>query len=115
MGKPNKNSNSSSDSKSNEPSGFTLTITPFTGVTLLVLLAAILFSWDQYRGGGVGDIAVCDVIKADYEERTEWITIPDHKNQEEYLQYEQGTFVYRHIFMEDFEEVFGVKPVYFPV
>jgi len=37
------------------------------------------------------------------------------KNREEYLKYEQGTFIYRHIHMEDFEEVFGVKPVYFPI
>jgi hypothetical protein len=111
MGKP--KSTNSNDVKSNEPSGFTLTITPYTALTLLALFTAILFSWDQYRGSG--DVALCNLIKGDYEEKTEWITAPDHKNKEDYLKYEQGTFIYRHIFMEDFDEVFGVKPIYFPV
>ncbi|RIA95652.1 hypothetical protein C1645_802864 [Glomus cerebriforme] len=101
------NTNNDSSSKSN---GFVLTITPTTGLTLLVLLTAILFTWDQYR-----DSSFCEVIKGDYEDKTEWITVPDHKNQEDYLKYEQGTFVYRHIYMEDFEEVFGVKPIHFPI
>lgn len=105
----NKSQGSNGDSSS-KSSG--VTITPFTGLTLIVLFAAILFSWDQYRGR---ELALCDVISADYSDRTEWITAPDHRNKEEYLKYEQGTFVYRHIYMEDFEEVFGVKPLYFPI
>src|SRR5688572_20401040 len=112
MGKGNNKGTSPSDDSSSKSSGFALTITPFTGLTLLALLVAVLFSWDQYRGG---DLAVCDLIKADYNDRTEWITMPDHRNKEEYLKYEPGTFVYRHIYMENFEEVFGVKPIYFPV
>jgi hypothetical protein len=111
MSKNNNKSPSSNSGSSSKSSGFTLTITPFTGLTLLVLLSAILFSWDQYRD----NLSVCEVIKGDYDEKTEWITAPDHKNKEEYLKYEQGTFVYRHIYMDDFEEVFGVKPLYFPV
>ncbi|RGB26359.1 hypothetical protein C1646_721360 [Rhizophagus diaphanus] len=112
MGKPTNKGTGPSDDPSSKSSGFALTITPFTGLTLLALLVAVLFSWDQYRGG---DLAVCDLIKADYNDRTEWITMPDHRNKEEYLKYEPGTFVYRHIYMEDFEEVFGVKPIYFPI
>ncbi|CAB4412958.1 unnamed protein product [Rhizophagus irregularis] len=112
MGKGNNKGTSPSDDSSSKSSGFALTITPFTGLTLLALLVAVLFSWDQYRGG---DLAVCDLIKADYNDRTEWITMPDHRNKEEYLKYEPGTFVYRHIYMENFEEVFGVKPIYFPI
>jgi hypothetical protein len=112
MGKSNNKSPSPNREPSPTSSGLALTITPFTGLALLGLLAAVLFSWDQYRGG---DIAVCDIIKTDYNDRTEWITAPDHKNKEEYLKYEPGTFVYKHIFMEDFEKEFGVKPIYFPV
>jgi len=114
MAKKNSSPSNSGDSKSSEAGGFTITITPYTVATFVVLLAAILFSWDQYRG--IGDQALCEVIKGDYEDKTEWITAtPEHKNKEEYLKYEAGTFVYRHIFMDDFEEVFGVKPIYFPV
>ena len=114
MTKKHPNSNSNSDSKSAETGGFTVTITPYTVATFVVLIAAILFSWEQYRGPG--DQALCEVAKGDYEDKTEWLTkIPDHVNKEEYLKYEQGTFVYRHIYMDDFEEVFGVKPIYFPV
>ncbi|CAB4479312.1 hypothetical protein RhiirA1_427739 [Rhizophagus irregularis] len=112
MVKNNNKGTGPSDDSSSKSSGFALTITPFTGLTLLALLVAVLFSWDQYRGG---DLAVCDLIKPDYNDRTEWITMPDHRNKEEYLKYEPGTFVYRHIYMENFEEVFGVKPIYFPI
>lgn len=93
-------------------SGFALTITPFTAVTLVVLLASLFFSWDQYRGD---TIKYCEVLKGDYEDKAEWITAADHKNREEYLKYEPGTFVYRHIYMSDFEEEFGVKPIHYPV
>ncbi|GBC05619.1 hypothetical protein RclHR1_06310015 [Rhizophagus clarus] len=120
MGKDNKDikdknitkSSSFNSDSSSKSSGLTLTITPFTGLAFLVLLAATLFSWDQYRGR---DLALCEMLNTDYSDKTEWITAPDHKNKEEYLKYEPGTFVYRHIYMDDFEEAFGVKPIYFPV
>lgn len=106
---PPKSSTTNVNEKDAKSSGLSLTITPVTGAALLVLLAAMLFSFDQYR-----DTTVCELIKGNYDDQTEWFTA-DHKNKEDYLQYEPGTFVYRHIYMEQFEEEFGVKPLYFPV
>src|SRR6266542_6319052 len=107
---PNASSDEKDATKSSGSGGLTLTITPVTGAALLVLLAAILFSWGQYK-----DSTICEIIKGNYEDKTEWFSATDHKNQEEYLKYEPGNIVYRNIYMEDFEKEFGVKPIYFPV
>ncbi|CAG8774989.1 17352_t:CDS:2, partial [Dentiscutata erythropus] len=90
-------------------SRITLNISPVAIISLLILLISLAIAWDKYR-----QQATCQILTGDYEDKIQWISIPDHKNAESYLSLDNGAFVYRHIYMDEFEKEFNVKPLNFP-
>ncbi|KAF0456433.1 SET domain-containing protein [Gigaspora margarita] len=88
----------------------TLNISPIALISLLILLISLTIAWDKYR-----QQAICQILTSDYENKISWISVPEHKNAKDYLSLDNGAFVYRHIYMDEFEKEFNVKPLYFPV
>ncbi|RIB06685.1 hypothetical protein C2G38_2216486 [Gigaspora rosea] len=87
-----------------------LKISSIVIILLFILLASIAIAWDKYR-----QQALCQILTSDYEDKVLWISIPDHKNTKDYFSLDNGTFVYRHIYMDEFEKEFNMKPLHFPV
>jgi len=87
----------------------TVTLHPLTVLSLLVLLASIVFTWDNYSRE-----TICEITRVN-EEPITWITVPDPKVIKDYIKFDNGVFAYRHIYMNEFEEWFNVKPLDFPV
>ncbi|CAG8748313.1 28694_t:CDS:2, partial [Dentiscutata erythropus] len=90
-------------------SRITLNISPVAIISLFILLISLAIAWDKYR-----QQAICQILTGDYEDKIQWIPIPDHKNAESYLSLDNGAFAYRHIYMDEFEKEFNVKPLNFP-
>ncbi|CAG8693068.1 15235_t:CDS:2, partial [Racocetra fulgida] len=88
----------------------TLNVSPIAVISLFILLISIGVTWDKYR-----QQVTCQVLNNGCEDKISWISIPDHKNAESYLSLDNGAFVYRHIYMDEFEKEFKVKPLDFPV
>ncbi|CAG8696399.1 15176_t:CDS:2, partial [Cetraspora pellucida] len=87
----------------------TLNISPIVAISLFILLISIGVAWDKYR-----QQVTCQILSNGCEDKISWISIPDHKNAKSYLSLDNGAFVYRHIYMDEFEKEFQVKPLYFP-
>ncbi|CAG8478303.1 5429_t:CDS:2 [Acaulospora colombiana] len=80
----------------------TISISPIAGVTLLVLLISIFMVHDRYK-----EYAMCRVFN-DFQDKASWITVADHANSESYLHLDNGAFVYRHIYMDEFKQEFDI-------
>ncbi|RIB14753.1 hypothetical protein C2G38_2143897 [Gigaspora rosea] len=86
-----------------------LKINPIVIISLFILLISIVIAWGKYR-----QQALCQILTSDYEDKILWISVPDHKNTKDYVSLDNGAFVYRHIYMDEFEKEFNVKPLHFP-
>ncbi|CAG8721916.1 19104_t:CDS:2, partial [Gigaspora rosea] len=87
-----------------------LKINPIVIISLFILLISIVIAWGKYR-----QQALCQILTSDYEDKILWISVPDHKNTKDYVSLDNGAFVYRHIYMDEFEKEFNVKPLHFPI
>ncbi|CAG8748632.1 3274_t:CDS:2, partial [Dentiscutata erythropus] len=87
----------------------TLNISPIAIISLFILLTSLAIAWDKYR-----QQAICQILTSEYEDKIQWVPVPYHKNAESYLSLDNGAFVYRHIYMDEFEKEFNVKPLNFP-
>ncbi|CAG8755321.1 35385_t:CDS:2 [Racocetra persica] len=92
-----------------ESQELTLNVSPIAVISLFILLISIGVTWDKYR-----QQVTCQVLNNGCEDKISWISIPDYKNAESYLSLDNGAFVYRHIYMDEFEKEFNVKPLNFP-
>ncbi|CAG8628542.1 21099_t:CDS:2 [Cetraspora pellucida] len=119
MGKQNSSTNDGQREKMKETKNLTnklfesreitLNISPIVAISLFILLISIGVAWDKYR-----QQVTCQILSNGCEDKILWISIPDHKNAKSYLSLDNGAFVYRHIYMDEFEKEFQVKPLYFP-
>ncbi|CAG8699353.1 1841_t:CDS:2 [Ambispora leptoticha] len=87
----------------------TITFQPITILTFLALFVSSFIAWDHHTR-----LTLCEITHGEYNnDRIQWIEInnPISLN---YTLYENGAFVFKHIFLEDFKEEFDVEPLYFP-
>nr|CAG8576414.1 8247_t:CDS:2 [Entrophospora candida] len=106
------NSNSNSDKKFNFKE-VTITFSPITALSFILLILSALYSYDKsYRGQEICELV--SPIKQD--DKYQWFSAPEYSaSTGNYKYLDNGAFVYRHIFMDEFQEEFNVKPINFPV
>ncbi|CAG8714449.1 15323_t:CDS:2, partial [Acaulospora morrowiae] len=92
-----------------ESKRITFNINPITGVLLLLLVIYIFVTYEKHK-----EQTVCRVLN-DCQEKISWISVPEPTNSTDYLHLDNGAFVYRHIYMDEFEQEFNVTPAYFPI
>ncbi|RHZ67790.1 hypothetical protein Glove_299g32 [Diversispora epigaea] len=96
----------------------TLSFTPFTTLSFLTLLLSLLIAYYKYTEILYYDIYVNDVN----EDKISWIKIVnEYENEsienidEENISLDNGAFVYRHIYMDEFKKEFNIEPINFPI
>ncbi|CAG8529585.1 3607_t:CDS:2 [Acaulospora morrowiae] len=85
-----------------ESKRITFNISPITSVLFLLLLISIFVTYEKHK-----EQAVCRVLN-DCQEKISWISVPEPTNSTEYLHLGNGAFVYRHIYMDEFEQEFNI-------
>lgn len=109
----------SSDSSHKQPIknlGFgeiTITFSPLKAISLLMIIISALYGLDVYRDNK----SVCDVVVEVNEDKYGWLPVPEHSSSAlaRYKHLDNGAFVYRHIYMDEFQKEFNVQPIHYPV
>ncbi|CAG8474991.1 4125_t:CDS:10 [Ambispora gerdemannii] len=88
---------------------FTITLQPITILTFLALFVSSFVAWDRHTRQ-----IFCEIVRGELDnDRVQWIEISNNPTSLNYTLYENGAFVFKHIFLEDFKEEFDVEPLYF--
>ncbi|CAG8538561.1 3526_t:CDS:2 [Diversispora eburnea] len=95
----------------------TLSFTPFAALSFLALLLSLLIAYYKYT-----EILYYDIYVNDNDDKISWIKIANkYENEyikntdEENIPLDNGAFVYRHIYMDEFKSEFNIEPINFTI
>lgn len=89
----------------------TLSFTPFTAFSFLILFLSLSIAYYKYTETLYYNILVD-------ENKISWINVANEYEDNEvksYISLDNGVFVYRHFYMDEFKKEFDVEPINFPV
>nr|CAG8439754.1 8007_t:CDS:2 [Entrophospora candida]CAG8441621.1 3598_t:CDS:2 [Entrophospora candida] len=103
ISKPNKNFNFKE---------VTITFSPITVLLFILTILSAIYNYDKYYKNQ----ETCQiVVPIEHDDKYQWFSAPEHlTSTASYKSLDNGAFVYRHIFMDEFQEEFNVKPIQFP-
>lgn len=91
----------------------TITFSPITVLLFILTILSAIYSYDKYYKNQ----ATCQVVvPIGQDDKYQWFSAPEYlTSTASYKSLDNGAFVYRHIFMDEFQEEFNVRPIQFPI